>query len=341
MLRLRRHAVRTLRALATAAALLAAVPATSLAQTTHAEPPASTPSFGHGRFRFFVDPPVGGASIDVTGRPLAPRTDWLALACDAVGCALRDAVLDAVAEDPMSCGSDEGRQRLVWTIADGLSTQRVVLVIGVDAASAGLRAGPVATAYAGVGPLPRRPDGDGTEVPIVGVSGVPGGDVSGRPDDAVTQPPACRLRDAPRRARCAASTGAVGDPPCDARHRGSDVPVRSADAAGPLILRTVVAQSAATDDRDAPPLFSRQIELVQGDRRQVLGALGLPTDAGAVGAPPEGFLRWAGDLDRDGRPDLVLAMNADATVFMLLLSSLATADEFVGEAGVFVRPGAP
>ena len=277
MPRLRRHAIHALRALATGAALLAAAPVTSFAQTAVAESAASTSSFSHGRVRFFVDPPVGGASIDVTGRPFAPRTDWLALACDAAGCALRDAVLDAVAEEPTSCGSDERRQRLAWTLTDGPSTQRVVLAVAVDAASAGLRVGPVATAYSGTGPLPRLPDGDGLGVSI----------------DA---------------------------------------------AAGPLILRTVVAQSVATDDRDASPLFSWQLELVQGDRRQVLGALGLPTDAGAVGAPPEGFLRWVGDLDRDGRPDLLLAMDTDATVFMLLLSSFAQPGEFVGEAGVFVRP---
>ncbi len=120
--------------------------------------------------------------------------------------------------------------------------------------------------------------------------------------------------------------------------------MRIGDTGGPLILLDLVAQSATTDDRDARRrVFSRQIELVQGDRRQVLGALGLPTDAGAIGAPPDGLLRWAGDLDRDGRPDLLLvAMDADAAVFMLFLSSLATPDEFVGEAGVvLVRPDVP
>lgn len=278
MPRFRPHALRALRALATAAALLAAAPVTSFAQTTAADSPASTPSFSHGRIRFFVDPPVGGASIDVTGRPFAPRTDWLALACGPEGCALRDAVLVAVVEDPTSCGSDERRQRLAWTIDGGPSSQRVVLAVAVDAASAGLRAGPVATAVAGIGPLRRLPDGDGLDVSI----------------DAAT---------------------------------------------GPLILRAIVAQSAPTGERGAPPLFSWQLELVQGDRRQVLGALGLPTDAGAVGAPPGGFLRWAGDLDRDGRTDLLLAMDADATVFMLLLSSFAQTGAFVGEAAVFVRPG--
>ena len=75
MPRFRPHALRALRALATAAALLAAAPVTSFAQTTAADSPASTPSFSHGRIRFFVDPPVGGASIDVTGRPFAPMRD--------------------------------------------------------------------------------------------------------------------------------------------------------------------------------------------------------------------------------------------------------------------------
>lgn len=262
-----------MRALAAAVVLLAAVPLGAAAQTADPESTPNASQVGRGRVRFVADPPVV-----LGGRPVAPRTDGLALACDPAGCTLRPAV--RVVPDPASCGRDERRPRFAWALTDGSAAQRVVLVMAADAAGAGFRVGPVATTYSGPGPLPHTAGSDG-------------------------------------------------------------IAVRIGDTGGPLILRTFVAQSATTDDRDAPPLFSRQIELVQGDRRQVLGALGLPTDAGAIGAPPDGLLRWAGDLDRDGRPDLLLAMDADAAVFMLFLSSLATPDEFVGEAGVFVRPDVP
>lgn len=76
------------------------------------------------------------------------------------------------------------------------------------------------------------------------------------------------------------------------------------------------------------------LELRIGDRRQRLpgGWAGCSSDT--VRWPMQ-YLWWAGDLDADGRLDLILSYD-DSQHLVLYLSSLANDDQLLGEAGRFV-----
>lgn len=68
-------------------------------------------------------------------------------------------------------------------------------------------------------------------------------------------------------------------------------------------------------------------------QRQLLGQLGVCSQQVTTG-----YFLWAGDLDRDGRPDyLVSFVDADGQV-ILYLSGAATSHELVGMGGVYNAP---
>jgi hypothetical protein len=72
----------------------------------------------------------------------------------------------------------------------------------------------------------------------------------------------------------------------------------------------------------------------QGKRQMLLGYLG--TCSGTF--HPRTYLQWAGDLDRDGKPDFIVSfVDADGPVH-LYLSSAARPGQLVGLAGVFDSP---
>jgi hypothetical protein len=67
-----------------------------------------------------------------------------------------------------------------------------------------------------------------------------------------------------------------------------------------------------------------------------------PSQSQALGmVPREAHLLWAGDLDGDGHPDLILdqTTGSGATEAQLLLSTLAPPDGLVGEAAVLTTTG--
>ena len=84
-------------------------------------------------------------------------------------------------------------------------------------------------------------------------------------------------------------------------------------------------ESARTD------LFDAQVVLTDGSRTQVLYA------ADGFADEPHFDIQWAGDLDRDGKLDLVVNLNRKYSVhpYRLILSSKASGSPLVGEAAVF------
>ena len=84
-------------------------------------------------------------------------------------------------------------------------------------------------------------------------------------------------------------------------------------------------QSARAD------LFDAEVILTDGSRTQVLYA------ADGFADEPHFDVTWAGDLDRDGKLDLVVNLNRKSSVhpYRLLLSTKASGSQLVGEAAVF------
>ena len=78
-------------------------------------------------------------------------------------------------------------------------------------------------------------------------------------------------------------------------------------------------------------LFDAEVILTDGSRTQVLYA------AGGFADEPHFDIQWAGDLDRDGKLDLVVNLNRKYSVhpYRLLLSTKASEAQLVGEAAVF------
>lgn len=87
-----------------------------------------------------------------------------------------------------------------------------------------------------------------------------------------------------------------------------------------------------------------RVYLESDRRRQRLGELNIPEmNAGPSEiAKGRGLLLWAGDLDGDGKPDLVMSFESwagnDSSV-ELFLSSLAKGGDFVGKAGSYFLAG--
>ncbi|MEH6459845.1 hypothetical protein [Chitinimonas sp. JJ19] len=81
------------------------------------------------------------------------------------------------------------------------------------------------------------------------------------------------------------------------------------------------------------PTESR-LELRAYGRKQNLGEVTFGIDGG-MPLLAKSYLHWAGDLDGDGRLDLLLDQDQARGKLVLYLSSLAQAGELVGEAGAF------
>jgi hypothetical protein len=77
------------------------------------------------------------------------------------------------------------------------------------------------------------------------------------------------------------------------------------------------------------------LELRVGDMRQQLPGFGWQVMDETATLRPQDFLRWAGDLDGDGKLDLILDQSGGGGRIALYLSSLAKKGELVGLAGTF------
>lgn len=76
-----------------------------------------------------------------------------------------------------------------------------------------------------------------------------------------------------------------------------------------------------------------RLQLRTREQRQMLGQVGA-----CSGMVSTGYFLWAGDLDRDGRPDFLISfVDADGQV-VLYLSGMAAAGEIVGIGGIFDAP---
>lgn len=101
------------------------------------------------------------------------------------------------------------------------------------------------------------------------------------------------------------------------------------DAGGWLLLSPTLLQQRTADGSEDPSTWPISLELRMDAHYQ---SLGLMTTCGELAWTD--YLRWAGDLDGDGRPDLLVQLNpAAGGEGALILSSLAASDQFVGAAG--------
>jgi hypothetical protein len=93
----------------------------------------------------------------------------------------------------------------------------------------------------------------------------------------------------------------------------------------PMRLRAVASKT-----KGSPP---QSLELRVGDVRQALPQFGFNDE---YSQQAKDHVLWAGDLDGDGRPDLVVkAADGLGDDIVMLLSSMAKPGELVGEAGRF------
>lgn len=78
------------------------------------------------------------------------------------------------------------------------------------------------------------------------------------------------------------------------------------------------------------------LELQAGGKKQRIGEFEFDITWGEGSTlEPSTYLRWAGDLDNDGKADFIIATGAVTTRLTLYLSSLAEPGEIVGMAGSF------
>jgi hypothetical protein len=100
---------------------------------------------------------------------------------------------------------------------------------------------------------------------------------------------------------------------------------------GPLEIALGKKRYTVRLERLREDLTDAHVVLSDGMVRQVLYSTESFVD------DPHFFVEWAGDLDRDGRLDLVVNLSRKYSVHphRLLLSSKATKSELVGEAAVF------
>jgi hypothetical protein len=103
-------------------------------------------------------------------------------------------------------------------------------------------------------------------------------------------------------------------------------------AAEPALLLPRARRNDVPPGQDASISF--ELELRIGATRQRLGAIENDV-VGDVPIAPRMYLKWAGDLDGDGKPDLLVSLGASGHHDLLYLSSLAKAGELVGLAGTF------
>lgn len=130
-------------------------------------------------------------------------------------------------------------------------------------------------------------------------------------------------------------------PPYPYLHPGETRILRMKDEKNPDPLR-LVAVGEARDWEEMPghiAVFNYEFRLYQGyDRKSVKQSLS-SVKIVSVDSPPR--LVWAGDLDRDGRIDLLMDLTHDynLTHLALFLSSAAKEGEFVGLVAEWITTG--
>lgn len=98
-------------------------------------------------------------------------------------------------------------------------------------------------------------------------------------------------------------------------------------------VQVLPGKKAKVDPFNGEPL-PLVLELRIGDARQVLGNFDFGIEGPGV-LTQGSYVLWAGDLDGDGRLDLLVKTDYAGDGFALFLSSLAKPGELVGEAGRF------
>lgn len=116
---------------------------------------------------------------------------------------------------------------------------------------------------------------------------------------------------------------------------------------GPGTLEALLNEDAAGEAKLMPVHVradpeSLRLEYRDHGKRQILGHFEIAQDEeGGEIYPdlnPETYLLWAGDLDGDDRPDMLVTFNAQASDGALFLSSLAKERELIGMAASYVPP---
>lgn len=111
--------------------------------------------------------------------------------------------------------------------------------------------------------------------------------------------------------------------------------------------QVLVGEAGTLTLRQLPPVqqgvSERPLEIELGGVRQPLGTHYVHMDDGQRPVELGEVLQWVGDLDGDGRPDLLVNHSGYFWDLALYLSSLAQPGELVGEAGRFTwsRPDSP
>jgi hypothetical protein len=101
----------------------------------------------------------------------------------------------------------------------------------------------------------------------------------------------------------------------------------------PAQLQSLGEAPAPASMDDVP--FELSLLLTVDGRHQFLGGFEFDI-AGPVPVSARRYLRWAGDLDLDGKLDVLIEFStSDTTHTVLFLSSLAKGNDLVGEAAVF------
>jgi hypothetical protein len=98
-----------------------------------------------------------------------------------------------------------------------------------------------------------------------------------------------------------------------------------------VVLPAKVAGTSEGVDKNIPPT---KLAITIAGKRQELGEFNFGI-SGQTSVKPEEYLVWAGDLDGDGKLDLIIEFDYHGTNRVLFLSTLAKEGELVGRAGSF------
>jgi len=105
----------------------------------------------------------------------------------------------------------------------------------------------------------------------------------------------------------------------------------------PMVITSETLQRLVPEQRHYNSVNLLQLR-ERGKRQLLLGRLGECNGFSAEAIKPEKFLRWAGDLDRDGLPDYLISFIDEAGAAHLYLSGKADQEKLVELAGIYVSP---